>query len=272
MYFNVSKKLVNKYEKSYPDLLSEIADEYNDFREKFKNNDEILLSLNQHLKLFPIVNSWRLELFYQWDVCRLSLICTSAIVKEYSVKYKKNDISTERITNDFLIEYYLDNISFRVFSILDKIGHPLNLMLNLNLPSRKVSYFNIKNIISNDWPEINKLFLEFENSDEILSKFKEYRNSLTHRNHLLQPKYELSDVEFDLGENNENGLNGKFKLNMPEMSLPEFNIIELYETTEEIYNRLTIFLEKLFLFLLNEIKKRYNDGVEFHLNEFIKIK
>jgi hypothetical protein len=272
MYFNVSKKLINKYEKFYPDSLSEVAGEFSEFKESFKGNDEILLTFNEHLKLFSIVNSWRLELFFQWDVCRLSLINASAIVKEYCVNYKENDVSVERITNDFLAEYYLDNISFRVFSLLDKIGHPLNLMLNLNLPPRKVTYFNIKNNIANDWPEINKLFLEFENSDEILSDFKEYRNSLTHRNHLLQPKYELNDVEIDLGENNENGLNGKLKVNMLEMSKPEFSIIELYETTEEIYNRLTIFLEKLFLFLLNEIKKRYSDEVKFHLNEFIKNK
>jgi len=140
-------------------------------------------------------------------------------------------------------------------------------MLDLNLTPRKVSYFNIKNIIADDWPEINKLFLTFENDDETLSEFKEYRNALTHRNHLLQPKYELGDIEVDLGEDSEIGLNGKIRVNIPEMFEPEFIIPKLCETTEEIYNRLTIFLENLFLFLLEEIKQRYKDEAEYHLKE-----
>lgn len=272
MYFNVSEDLVEKYEKFFPDLLSESATLYNEFEESFSGNDIMLLNLNQHLKFFPIINNWRQELFFQWDVCRQSLICASAIVKEYCINYKEDDVSVERIYNEYLVEYYLDNISYRVFSILDKTGHPLNLLLNLNLASRNVSYFNIRNIVTRDWPEINTIFLEFEKDDEILSEFKEYRHSLTHRSHLLQPKFELGDIEIDLGGNIENGLNGKLRVNMPERSEPEFSITELYETIEEIYNRLTVLLEKLFLFLLNEIKKRYNEEVEDHFREFIKDK
>lgn len=270
MYFNVPKGLVEKYEEFFPDLLFEPANVYNKFEESFNNEDSILLFLNQHLKLFPIINSWRKELFFQWDVCRQSLICASALVKEFCVKYKEVDISNERIHNETLAEYYLDNISYRIFSILDKIGHPLNSALNLNFSVREVSYFKIKNRIKNDWPEINKLFLEFENTDTVLTEFKEYRNSITHRNHLLQPEYELDDIELDLGEGNENGLNGKLLVNIPEKINPKISIIQLYETVEKTYNRLTSFLEKIFLVLLKEIKERYSNEVNEHLKVFTK--
>lgn len=270
MYFNIPEELVEKYEELFPDLLLDSANVYNEFEENFNDDDAIMLYLNQHLKLFPIINSWRKELFFQWDICRQSLVCASALVKEYCVNFKEDDVSLERMQAEFLAEYYLDNISYRVFSILDKIGHPLNSVLNLNFSAREVSYFKVKNRIKNDWTEIYKLFLEFENNDRVLSEFKEYRNSLTHRNHLLQPNYELEDIEIDLGEDNENGLNGKVLINMPERISQKINVIQLYETVETTYNRLTIFLEKIFLVLLEEIKKSYINEVNEHLKEITK--
>ncbi|WP_458411886.1 Cthe_2314 family HEPN domain-containing protein [Schinkia sp. CFF1] len=266
MYFNVDKKLYDKYKDEFPDLLDKAAAAYREFDNSFEEDERIILILNEHLKLFPIIDHWKTELFYQWDVCRHSLICATAIINEYCKKFKEDDYSDERGYYEHLAEYYLDNISYRAFSILEKIGHPLNILLSLDLPYRKISFFTVKTKLSNGYPEhlINKIFQELESDEGVSIEFKEYRHSLTHRDHLLQPTYGLEVVELEMGEDNGNGINGTALVNISTAKAPRLNIITLHEMVTEFYGKLTVFLEDFFIACLKELIERHKKEVDFY--------
>ena len=77
--FNVSEEHYIKYQLQYPDELLSTSQIYNSFKNM---HEEVFFYLNEHLKLFPLLDSWRIEICYIWDVCRMSMICATTLYEE----------------------------------------------------------------------------------------------------------------------------------------------------------------------------------------------
>lgn len=116
--FNIKKRDFKKYINQFPDILEKIAHKYNEIE---NNHDEIFLVLNQYLKKFVFIDSWRVEICAIWDVCRLSLVCAiSTYEKRLKGKFKPTDYPNKRLYYERTVEYYAENVIFRAFTILEE--------------------------------------------------------------------------------------------------------------------------------------------------------
>ncbi|MEC2074571.1 Cthe_2314 family HEPN domain-containing protein [Metabacillus fastidiosus] len=255
-----------KYYPEFPDELKELGDLYNQFNDE---TDDILLAFNEYLKIFPIINYWRIEVFYSWDICRQSLVCATAVFEDNLRNIDLNDISKERIYNENIVEYYLDNVTYRVFSILEKIGQMVNVLMELGYKEHEVSYLEVKNKLIEIYPDhhITGIFTLLENGDSNNKKLRKYRNSITHRRDPKQQFFQLKNMKlsWEHGEGNEDF--NQIIVNRSFLRKPELTIEELLKVITSFYHRLTDYIKYLFLVTLPEIIKRYEDEVEFYQSQ-----
>lgn len=263
--FNIDEEKYEKYDSFFPDELANIADNFNDFENE---TDEILLFFNQYLKFFPVINKWRIDVFNCWDICRRSLVCASQVYKEeLEGIFTQIDIYTkERIYYESIVEYYIENVVYRIFSILEKTSHPANILLNLNFNERKVSFNSVLNVLEKNHVDktITKLFQKI---DDRISKSKvlEVRHSYIHRNDPMNPSYEIQEIEINMKESC--FPNDRLVINTAIEKDPLILSIDLlYVEVLEIYKELTVFVKGSFDYYLNYIVEQYEKEREEFLD------
>ncbi len=263
--FNVNVRDYKKYEKNYTDELKNIAESYNQVEQ---NYEEILFLLNQYLKLFPLLNSWRIEVCYQWDVCRISMICAiSTFERRVKRRFKTNDYSEKRLWYERIVEYYTENVILRSFSILEKLSHSINLLYNLELKERDTSFANVRNKLKEKYPSeiITKKIIQFESNDKVLKIIRETRHAITHREDPLGYIIKFEDIEVDSPfKVPESNTKNTIKATIPIADPPELNVESFVYITNDFYRILTTFLNDTLKIILEELMKRYeNEESEF---------
>ena len=263
--FNISMKDYVKYHHLYPDELKEIAETYNKI-ETYLDND-IFMSMNQHLRLFPLLNSWRVEICYAWDLCRRSMVCsTSTFEERIKHKFKSNRITENRVMQEGLVEYYLENAMYRLFAALDKCAYVVNILFSLHIQERRISFISANSILSEQYAShsIAQLFITFSNG-QALNRAREIRNGITHRMHPAAPSYYLDEIIIDLtGSPKADPRMKSIKFIAPIRSEPSLTIRDFVDLAKSFYDAVTIFLNNLFTMVIDELQLRLNqEELEF---------
>lgn len=275
--FNVDMEEYIKYQHKYPDVLGKVAEAYNKYEEA---HPPIFLALNQHLKIFPVLNSWRIEICYIWDFCRMSMICAYTIYKgEFYDKFKvvpgkklDREIDGEMIFELQKFEYYLENVIYRTFSILEKYAHGVNLLLDLGLTEREISYARVKSKLYNEHGshELTRAIKRFEKNEEVLKIIRETRNALTHRQDPLNPSFVNEDLEIDLEEKLPERPE-KIIANIYAQKDPFLNTDKFFKTTDTFYHVLTKFIEHSLLEILRVLNDRFQEEQDFYRDQHTKL-
>ncbi|MUL29476.1 Cthe_2314 family HEPN domain-containing protein [Priestia megaterium] len=266
--FNVDEKSYEKHSDKFLDTLAEVAEVYNRFEKDTNEQNEYLLYFNEHLKVFPIIDYWRKEIFYIWDVCRESLICCEAINEEFIRNLTDTNSIHEKVYFHRTLEYYMENITYRMFPLLEKIAQMVNQLMSLNIKEKDVSFYKVKEAMINKYTNhtLTSLFKAFESKGEGNKALREYRHALTHRRDPLQPYYKLKDYEAQGLEDGETELS-ILKINVAVQMEAERDPQEMLSIIKTFYFNLTDFVEKLFLGSLEELIKRYEDEVDYSENQ-----
>ncbi|GEM_PF-2954140 len=255
--FNVDETAYLKFKRKrkFQDNLLDVAKLYNKFG---KSYDSIMFTLNEHLKYFSLLDSWRREICFSWDTCRQSLICATATYEEkIKNKYQTKRQTKERIYYTNITEYYLENTLYRLFSILDKLSHALNLVLNLGFKERDVSFPRVRDKLINTYPQhrIIPIIEMFESRESLHKILRETRNAMTHREGPLDSSLSFEQVTFEVPE----GFNeeGYVSAVIPILNKPKLTLEELYEVVHEYYEISTRLINFTLMLLLLEISEKY---------------
>jgi hypothetical protein len=190
------------------------------------------------------------------------MVCATAIYEEkIKDKYKTNRQTKERIYYSNISEYYLENTLVRLFSIIEKLSHAINLVLNLGFKERDVSFARIRDKLINIYPKHRiTTFIEiFESSERTQNILRETRNAMTHRKDPLGSSYSFSEVLFEVPE----GFNeqGHISAIIPIFETPKLTLEELYNVVHEYYEVSTTLIKFVFLQLLLEISEKYDNEI-----------
>lgn len=263
--FNVDEKDYIKHQDRYQDDLYEVSSIYNDYED---NTEEIFLALNQHLKHFPLLNSWRIEICYIWDICRMSMICAVSVYEEhYKNKLSQDDITDEYVHYSRTIEYYIENVIYRSFSILEKLAHGINHIINLGLPERAVSFAKIRQLLLEQKPNdlITGIIKKFEEDNDIYMSIREIRNAITHRKDPLAPVYSYDDIEVEIENAVPEGPN-KIKANILIQEESTITVDTLVESTIKYYPVFTELIDRTLRALLQTLDERFIEEQKYYQN------
>jgi len=171
-------------------------------------------------------------------------------------RFEPTDISVERIYYTRTVEYFIENAIYRYFSILEKLAHSINVLMQFKLSEREVSFAKVRTLLNENYQD-NLLTNEvnsFEANTEVLKTLRETRNATTHRKDPLAPTFVMEDLELD-GPVDE----GPEKLIAQIFNVGEapIDIDKLYSSTEEFYFVLTDFIKNILLIELEMLHKRF---------------
>ncbi|MDQ0887899.1 hypothetical protein QFZ81_002987 [Paenibacillus sp. V4I9] len=268
--FNVAEDDYIKHQDLFPDFLRSTAESYNEYLE---SHEEIFFMFNQHLKYFPVINSWRIDIFGIWDICRMSVICAHAVYFEkLKDMFSESNISEEIIYYSGIVEYYLENFMYRSFGLLEKMAHAINITMGLGLSERMVSYHKVKDLMTREYPnhDITKELNKFENDCDILSDVRETRNAITHRSDPLSPGFVFEEIEFGPKEREpwENGLT-RMRAQVFNQKDAKLDTDRYLDITIKFFFAISKVTGLVFLNILYEIDERFqNEQEHFHGIDF----
>ena len=272
--FNVDLKDFESYTTQFPDVLDSIAKRYSDFE---KHYPTILFALNQHLKWFPVLNEWRITICWQWDACRISMICATATYRKHVEHQATGDTQNEdTATATLRVQYYLENVIFRGFAVLEKLSHMVAILFQVGIQQRDVSFARVRSKLNDQYPHhpITHAYQDFENASSSL--IRELRNALTHRDDPLGQTWQMKDMEIavkdmpadvvvDVSEPSERRItndNDKLTVTVPIANNPILSVNQFFIETTAFYQNLTRLLENVLPLVLDELLMRLSKEEE----------